>query len=68
METIIIQLTNQKALKLLKELEELNLIRLLQKKGSLRRGRSVKYAGKLSDSGAGKLHEQITRSREEWEH
>jgi hypothetical protein len=68
MDTIIIQLTNQKALQLLKELEELNLIRLLQTKGAGRKPRSAKYAGKLSDSGAGKLHEQITRSREEWKH
>jgi hypothetical protein len=68
MNTIVIQLTNQKALQLLKELEELNLIRLLQTKDAGRKPRSAKYAGKLSDCGAGKLHEQITRSREEWEH
>ncbi|MFO7721750.1 MAG: hypothetical protein R6V49_00860 [Bacteroidales bacterium] len=67
METIIIQLKNKKALKLLEELEQLHLIRLLHKKRNISKRRSGKFAGKLSEVAAGKLHSEIAQSRNEWE-
>ena len=66
METIVIQITNNKALKLLQELEELNLIKLLKRKADTSQTLSEKYAGKLSSSTVDKLQEHIKQSRNEW--
>ena len=66
METIVVQITNNKALKLLQELEELNLIKLLKTKADTSQTLSEKYAGKLSSSTVDKLQEHIKQSRNEW--
>jgi hypothetical protein len=70
MEIVTIQLTNNKAYKLLQELEELHIIRLLKKS-------TVQEEEKLSDKFAGSLHltdeqynefqQYLIRSRSEWE-
>jgi hypothetical protein len=66
METIVVQLTNNKALKLLQELEELNLIKLLQRNADTSEKLSEKYAEKLSPATVAKLQEHIKQSRNEW--
>ena len=66
METIVIQITNSKALKLLQELEELHLIKLLTRNVDTSQKLSEKYAGKLSSATVEKLQQQIEQSRDEW--
>jgi hypothetical protein len=48
METMLIQLTNQKADKLLHELEELNIIKVLKKNSTAVSKLSERFAGKLN--------------------
>jgi hypothetical protein len=67
MDTMLIQLTNQKAFKLLHELEELNLIKVLKQNFSSGGDLSDKYAGKLPSDVADELQKYVLKSREEWE-
>jgi len=66
METILVQITNNKAMKLLQELEELQLIKLVKKDAGNSQKLSEKYAGKLSSSTVEKLQHLIQQSRDEW--
>ncbi len=70
METIVIQLNNNKAYQLLKDLEELNIIKLLRQPLEDKQTRSKKYSGKLnlSDNEFNAFQNHITESRNEWEH
>ncbi|MDE3183912.1 MAG: hypothetical protein KGM16_10885 [Bacteroidota bacterium] len=63
METLLIELTNQKAYKLIQDMEELNLIRVLKKpvKLSLLRG---KIKTKMSDED---IDKRLNTLRQEWE-
>ena len=67
MQTITVELTHQKALKLLQELEDLHIIRLLKKSITSSKNNSEKFAGKLSPSVAADLQKHISKSRDEWE-
>jgi 5,10-methylenetetrahydrofolate reductase len=67
METLIIQVTNHKALQLLQNLEELRLIRVLKKNVNPEQKLSEKYAGKLSADTADQLQQYIAESHKEWE-
>ena len=63
METLVIELTNQKAYKLIKELEELHLIRVIKapsKLSSLRK----KIQNPMSDED---IDKQINTLRDEWQ-
>jgi len=64
---ITIQLTHQKALKLLLDLEELSLIKVLKKNGQTEEKLSDKYAGKLPADITEQLQQHVSKSREEWE-
>ncbi|HRY33573.1 MAG TPA: hypothetical protein P5531_11445 [Bacteroidales bacterium] len=66
MDTLIIQLTNQKAYKLLKQLEDLHLIRVLKKNIQSTQKLSEKYAGKLPSDIADELQQYVAKSRDEW--
>ena len=66
-DTLVIQLTHHKALKLLLDLEELNLIRVLKKNVHSEQKLSDKYAGKLPADIGEQLQQHITQSRSEWE-
>ena len=66
METVLVQLNNDKALKLLQELEDLKIIKLLDQKKQESISLSNKYAGKLSGETVEKLQRHITQSRESW--
>jgi len=69
METILIQLNNNKAYQLLKDLEELNIIKLLSQPLEDEQTRSKKYSGKLnlSDNEFNAFQNHISESRNEWE-
>lgn len=67
METMLIELTNQKAAKLLKDLEELKLIRVLKKETSTPAKLSTKYRGVLSEKQGQALNKHIQEMRNEWE-
>lgn len=66
METMLIELTNQKAAKLIHELEELNLIRVIKTDVKPVEKLSEKYAGKLPSEVADELQDYVTKSRDEW--
>jgi len=67
METLLIELTHQKALRLLLDLEELRLIRVLKKSPQPGQKLSDKYAGKLPVSIGEQLQQYINQSRDEWD-
>ena len=65
MDTLLIQVTNLKAIGLINELEDLKLIKVL--KNDFQTAKLLeKYAGKLPDNIANELQNYITQSREEW--
>lgn len=66
METILIQLTNHKAIGLLHEMEALDLIKVLEENIPKKKKLSEKYAGKLPSAVADKLQDYVTQSRNEW--
>jgi hypothetical protein len=68
-DTMLIQLTNKKAFKLLYDMEELELIKVLKKniavtptKGKL----SDKYKGSLTKEKGKELNEHVNQMRNEW--
>ncbi len=67
MDIVIIQLTTPKTMKLLQELEELHLLRVLKKDVRERSKLSDKYAGKLPLNIADDLQKHIEQSRKEWD-
>lgn len=66
METILIQINNNKAYQLLKDLEDLNILKVLTKKTTSKQKLSDKYAGKLPLKIADELQDYVTQSRNEW--
>ena len=65
--TILIQVTNQKAMRLLRELEELHLIKVIKENFSQATPRlSDKYKGIISKEQGQKLNEHIKQMRSEW--
>lgn len=66
METVLIQINNRKAYKLLDDLEDLQIIKVLEKSIQPQQKLSDKYAGKLPSEVADELQEYVTKSREEW--
>jgi hypothetical protein len=67
MDTMLIQLTNQKAIGLLHELEELHLIKVLKENNTVIKPKlSDKYKGIISKAEGQKLNEHIKQMRNEW--
>lgn len=66
METVLVQITNSKAYRLLEDLEDLHIIKVLKKSIQPGQKLSEKYAGKLPADIADKLQDQVTQSRNEW--
>jgi len=65
--TIVIQLTNQKAAKLLHELEELQLIKVIRDDAEHVQSKpSEKYKGFISKDEGLHLNDHITQMRSEW--
>ena len=71
METVLVELTNQRAISLLKELEELNILKILKRNKPLKADKTQslaeRFAGKLAAADAVSFHQQLKESREEWE-
>ncbi len=66
METVLLQINNNKAYKILEDLEDLNLIKVLNKSIQPLQNLSEKYAGKLPSEIAEQLQDYVTKSRSEW--
>ena len=66
METVLLQITNHKAYKLLDDLEDLQIIKVLEKSIKSEQKLSEKYAGKLSSTVADELNNYVNESREQW--
>ncbi len=65
--TMLIQVTNQKAIKLIHELEELDLIIVLEENFDQEKTKlSEKYKGILSKAQGQDLNEHIKQMRSEW--
>jgi hypothetical protein len=66
METVLVQINNNKAYKLLEDLEDLHIIKVLKKSIQSKQKLSEKYAGKLPSDIATELQNYVTQSRNEW--
>ncbi len=66
METVLIRIDNKKAYRFLEDLEDLQIIKVLQKKTETNEKLSEKYAGKLPSDIADDLQKYVTESRNEW--
>ena len=66
METVLLQINNDKAYRLLEDLEDLNIITVLEKNTQHPQKLSEKYAGKLPADIADELQNYVTKSRNEW--
>ena len=66
METVLIQINNSKAYKLLEDLEDLQILKVLNKNIEPKQKLSEKYAGKLPPDIADELQNYVTQSRNEW--
>jgi len=69
METILLQINNNKAYKLIEDLEALNIVKVLKKNIQPKEKLSAKFAGslKLSDEEYKNFQDSLTQSRNEWE-
>ena len=66
METVLVQIKNKKAYKLLEDLEDLNILKVLKRSIVSKQKLSEKYAGKLPDKLAEELQNYVSQSRKEW--
>ena len=66
MDTMLIEITNKKAVKLLHELEELDLIKVLKIDTAQSEKLSQKYAGSLPGEIADEIQNFVAESRNEW--
>ncbi|MBD3749194.1 MAG: hypothetical protein IE931_06850 [Sphingobacteriales bacterium] len=68
METVLLEINNEKAYQLLQSLEDLKLIKMLKKSKSEEVNLSDRFAGvlKLSETEYNKFQESLTESRNEW--
>ena len=60
------QINNNKAYKLLEDLEDLHIIKVLKKTIQPQQKLSEKYAGKLPSDIADELQDYVSQSRNEW--
>jgi len=66
METVLVQINDNKAYKLLEDLEDRHMITLLKKSMQTSLSLSEKYAGKLPADIADELQDYVAQSRNEW--
>jgi hypothetical protein len=66
METVLLQINNHKAYRLLEDLEDLHIIKVLNKSTQPKQKLSEKYAGKLPADIADELQNYVTQGRNEW--
>jgi hypothetical protein len=66
METVLVQINDSKAYKLLEDLENLKIIKVLKKSIQPQQKLSEKYSGKLPYDVAEELQKYTAQSRNEW--
>lgn len=66
MKTVLIQINDDKAYRLLEDLEDLHIIKVLKKSIQTEQKLSEKYAGKLPNEVAEELQNYVTKGRNEW--
>lgn len=66
METVLVQINNNKAYRILESLEDLHIIKVLKKSIQPQQKLSEKYAGKLPADVADELQNYVAQSRKEW--
>lgn len=66
MKTVLVQINNNKAYRLLEDLEDLNILKVLNKNVMPKQKLSEKYAGKLPSDIADELQDYVNQSRNEW--
>jgi len=69
METVLLQINNEKAYRLIEDLEALEIVRVLKRSVEPKEKLSAKYAGSLnlSDAEYNDFQNALTQSRKEWE-
>ena len=69
MQTLTIEVNSAKALKLLEDLEELDLIKVIKKSVTKDKGKklSTRLAGSITGDEAKKMHQELKQMRDEWE-
>ncbi|MEZ0483415.1 hypothetical protein [Fibrella aquatica] len=67
METLVIEVRDQKGMALLRDLEALQIIRVLDRKQVHKTKAADRFAGKLSPETAELLDKHIQQSRDEWD-
>ena len=67
METVLIQINNSKAYRLLEDLEALDILKVLEKNEAPIKKLSEIYREKLSSKVAEELQVYVSKSRNEWE-
>ena len=67
MQIVTIELMDEKALRLLKELEQLNISRLISSEPLKPKQRERKWVGSISKKTASKMLASLEKSRSEWE-
>ena len=66
METILIEIKSPKAYRLLEDLEDLQILKVVRKSSGPLQKLSEKYAGKLPGDIADQLQQYVEQSRTEW--
>lgn len=67
MQTITVELMNENALSLLKQLEQLKILRLVSTKKQPTETPKRRWAGSISKETANKMLQNVEQSRNEWE-
>ena len=69
METILLEITNNKAYKLIEDLGALNIVKVLKKTTVVKDKLSARFAGalNLSEEEYNKFQDSLSQSRNEWE-
>jgi hypothetical protein len=66
METVTVQINNQKAYKLLEELEAMNLLKVIRKSVQKPKKLSKRFAGVLPTAVAAEMQSFVEEGRESW--
>lgn len=69
MDTVLLEITNEKAYKLIQDLEALDIVKILEKNTKPKESLSKRFAGSLnlSDQQYEEFQQHVTDSRNEWE-
>jgi hypothetical protein len=69
METVLLQINNNKAYKLLEDLEAMHIVKVLKKSSQPKEKLSARFAGalNLSDEEYNRFQDSINQGRNEWE-